>query len=104
MTYTFKELKDFVLSQPDEQPIDMADNIGNSGEKCGCILVQYGRTKKPNSTVRACSVTHIFFSDENKIMPLEEDTLKVFDFIASCISNDELVKNFKIAKEMILKI
>ena len=104
MTYTFEELKQFVLSQPDEQPIDMVDNIGNNREKCGCILVQYGRMKNPRSTVRACSVTHIFFKDESKIMPLEEDHGRIFNFIASCIVNDVPVKNFKIAKEIIQKI
>jgi len=103
MTYTFEELKQFVLSQPDEQPIDMADNIGNNREKCGCILVQFGRTKRPFSHIRGCSVTHICFSSDEQIYPLEKDAKRVFNFIGSCIGNDEPVKNFKIAKEMIQK-
>jgi hypothetical protein len=104
MTYTFEELKQFVLSQPDEQPIDMADNIGNNRQKCGCILVQFGRMKRPSYHIRGCSVTHIFFSSDEHIIPLEEDHGRVFNFIASCIDNDVPVKNFKIAKEMIQKI
>jgi hypothetical protein len=38
---TVQEIKDYVLSQPDDRPLD---NLGSfSTDGCGCVMVQYGR-------------------------------------------------------------
>jgi hypothetical protein len=40
---TLQELKEFLLSLPDDTPIDMANPFYNKG--CGCLMTQYGKSK-----------------------------------------------------------
>lgn len=37
---TEQEMRDFVESQPDNRPIDFAEN--SHSDSCGCLMVQYG--------------------------------------------------------------
>lgn len=38
---TEKQMRDFILAQPDDRPINMQENKSNA--PCGCIMIQYGR-------------------------------------------------------------
>ena len=39
---TMKEMREYILSQPDEKPINMKVNHTPVGdEQCGCLMVQY---------------------------------------------------------------
>ena len=38
---TEQEIIDFIKSQPDDRKVDFVDNL--SHDKCGCVMVHYGR-------------------------------------------------------------
>ena len=39
---TMKEMREYILSQPDEKPVNMKVNHSPVGsEQCGCLMVQY---------------------------------------------------------------
>ena len=40
-TVTVQQIKDYVLAQPDDKPVD--NYQGRSCEKFGCVMVQYGK-------------------------------------------------------------
>jgi hypothetical protein len=94
MYYAFRELEDFVNSQPDEKEIAMGENFGDG---CGCILIQFGR-KYAFLKGSQCDF-HTIYSENKILKPIFFDKGKVYDFINDCIL--ERVTNFGEAKEIL---
>lgn len=42
---TAQEIKDYVLAQSDDKPVDNNQNSSFGESGCGCIMVQYGRER-----------------------------------------------------------
>lgn len=72
---TAQEIRDYVLSQPDDKPLDNTNNYSNS--YCGCIMIQYGK-EKLGLIDFSCgfSVWEILEDDEyNPLFELEDELI-----------------------------
>jgi len=102
-TYTFDDLKSFVLSQRDERRIDMlqgGDSISDQNISCGCILVQFGR-RKYKRKIQHVGYSTLFFKNNRMITATDRDEKKCHAVIRQCL--DHGVDNYKQAKEIINK-
>lgn len=99
--YSFKELKEFILSQKDEREIKMTETYEPD---CGCILVHFFRKKTKNKvfSVGFHSATMIRSGKEYSVNFLEKENQILFSFINKLLQYD--VKNYKQAKEVLKKI
>lgn len=102
-TYTFNDLKSFVLSQRDERKINMTqsgDAISDENISCGCILVQFGR-RRYKRKIQHVGYSSIFFKNDRMITATDRDEKKCHDVISQCLGRG--VKNYKQAKEIVNK-
>jgi hypothetical protein len=44
-TFTFDDVKEFIMAQPDDAPVDMGHCLSG---KCGCIMAQFFNSKGVN--------------------------------------------------------
>jgi hypothetical protein len=61
MKFTFEEFRNWILSQPDDRPVNMSNNgpsQKNDRTQCGCLLAQFGESK--NLKFDGCSWNQLY--------------------------------------------
>lgn len=104
-TYTFEELKEFILSRKDTQKVNMHQsspcNVKSDEDYCGCILVQFFRKKFKNKVKSVGYVTGILLKEGEEFFadPKQTDNKKIYKFIFKAVSKNP--KTYKEVKELI---
>lgn len=96
MNIPFSELADFILAQDDNTPVDMRQSYFH--EKCGCILIQFGKKMFPKEMVNngGAGYDSLDYGEEDLVKFLG----KTSEFIKLCCNKK--VKNYKEAKKILL--
>jgi hypothetical protein len=91
---TAQQIKDYVLGQPDDKPVNNENNYSNSN--CGCVMIQYGKEKLGlNDFSCGFSVWEILDDDEyNPIFELEDGLIISDIFKISSWTNFTNIKTF----------
>lgn len=91
---TLQELRDFVVGQPDDAPVELYDGTGNNGP--GCVLVQYARSKGIDFV--GCGFNNIKLKNLTDI-----ETDFVLDlFVSMSVAEEEAIKTFGELKEKLI--
>ena len=104
-TYTFEELKEFILSRKDNQKVIMHQSsmcaVKPNEDYCGCILVQFFRKKFKNKVKSVGYSTGILSKEGEEILiqPKETDNKKIHNFIFKAVARN--LKTYKAVKELI---
>lgn len=104
-TYSFEELKEFILSRKDNQKVNMnqnsIDSVKLNEDYCGCILVHFFRKKFKNKVKSVGYVNGILLKEEEKydVLPSVSDEKQIYKFIYKAISENP--KTYKAVKKII---
>jgi hypothetical protein len=96
-TFTFSEFKDWILGQPDDAPINMRNSI-NTPENCGCLLIQFGRTK--GLSFHGCGFNILNDSNHRTVAEIGgENDCECVSLISRALKHE--VKTFKEVKRLL---
>jgi uncharacterized protein (DUF1499 family) len=95
-SYTFEELKTFVLAQKDDRGINMMHSAPCDGSQ-GCILVQFAR-KKYKKKIESVGYSALNMANKS-VLCIDRDEQLCFDYIYACVNAN--VQNYKKAKEIL---
>lgn len=104
-TYTFQELKEFILSKDDDKLINMQqsanDLVSENDSYCGCVLVQFFRKKFKNKVIFVGHYSGTLEKNETRytVNVKEKDIKKTYIFINTLVYENP--KTYKQVKQIL---